>query len=142
MSAKKPPKSQIRVLCVDDHLEIRRLFELVLKDQEGIEIVGMSDSAEDLEQRIEEHRPEVVVMDISMPGRNPVDAMREAKGQYPSVRFLVSSSYDDPGMIERVFQAGANGYLVKGSAFEELADSIRRVTRDEKVVPRKLPDAW
>lgn len=142
MSPKKPPpQPQIRVLCVDDHLEIRRLFELVLKEQDGIEIVGMSDSAEDLEQRIEEHRPEVVVLDISMPGRNPVDAMREAKEQYPAVRFLVSSSYDDPGMIERVFQAGANGYLVKGSAFEELADSIRRVTRDEKVVPRK-PDAW
>jgi DNA-binding NarL/FixJ family response regulator len=142
MSPKKQPKPGIRVLCVDDHLEIRRLFELVLKDQEGIEIVAMSDSAEDLEQKIEEHRPEVVVMDISMPGRNPVDAMREAREQYPAVRFLVSSSYDDPGMIERVFQAGANGYLVKGSAFEELADSIRRVTRDEKVVPRKLPDAW
>jgi DNA-binding NarL/FixJ family response regulator len=137
---KKRSEPDIRVLCVDDHLEIRRLFELVLKDQEGIEIVAMADSAEDLEEKIETHRPEVVVLDISMPGRNPVDAMREARERYPAVRFLVSSSYDDPGMIERVFQAGANGYLVKGSAFEELADSIRRVKRDEKVVPGKLPD--
>lgn len=141
MTTKKKPQPGIRVLCVDDHLEIRRLFELVLKDQDGIEIVAMSDSAEDLEKKIEENRPEVVVMDISMPGRNPVDAMRDCRKQYPAVRFLVSSSYDDPGMIERVFEAGANGYLVKGTAFEELADSIRRVTRDEKVVPRK-PDAW
>jgi len=141
VTTKKKPQPGIRVLCVDDHLEIRRLFELVLKDQDGIEIVAMSDSAEDLEKKIEENRPEVVVMDISMPGRNPVDAMRDCRKQYPAVRFLVSSSYDDPGMIERVFEAGANGYLVKGTAFEELADSIRRVTRDEKVVPRK-PDAW
>lgn len=137
---KRDAGGTIRVLCVDDHLEIRRLFELVLKDQKGIEVVGMADSAEKLETDIETHRPEVVVLDISMPGRNPVDAMRDAKASHPSVHFLVSSSYDDPGMIERAFHAGASGYLVKGSAFEELADSIRRVMRDEKVVPGKLPD--
>lgn len=127
----------IRVLCVDDHVEIRRLFELVLKDQQGIEIVGMAESAEDLEKEIATVQAEVVVLDISMPGRNPVDAMREAKAAFPEVRFLVSSSYDDPGMIERVLDAGANGYLVKGTAFDELAESIRRVRRDEQVLPRK-----
>lgn len=127
----------IRVLCVDDHVEIRRLFELVLKDQKGIEIVGMAESAEELEKEIEAAQAEVVVLDISMPGRNPVDAMRDAKAAFPGVRFLISSSYDDPGMIERVLQAGANGYLVKGSAFDELAESIRRVRRDEQVLPGK-----
>ncbi|HYV17561.1 MAG TPA: response regulator transcription factor [Verrucomicrobiae bacterium] len=136
---KKAAGDPIRVLCIDDHLEIRRLFELVLKDEKGIEIVAMADSAEKLEEHIETHAPEVVVLDISMPGRNPVEAMRETKRRHPGVRFLISSSYDDPGMIQRVFDAGANGYLVKGSAFEDLADSIRRVTLDEKVMPRKLP---
>ena len=131
------PAGSIRVLCVDDHVEIRRLFELVLKDQQGIEIVGMADSAEELEKEIEAVQAEVVVMDISMPGRNPVEAMRDAKAAFPEVRFLMASSYDDPGMIERVLQAGANGYLVKGTAFDELAESIRRVRRDEQVLPGK-----
>lgn len=134
---KKKRESGIRVLCVDDHVEIRRLFELVLKDQEGIEVVGMADSAEELEKEIQAVQAEVVVMDISMPGRNPVDAMREAKAAFPEVRFLISSSYDDPGMIERALDAGANGYLVKGTAFDELAESIRRVRRDEEVLPKK-----
>ena len=138
---KKGAGESIRVLCVDDHLEIRRLFELVLKDQKGIEIVGMAESAEQLEEEIEKHDAQVVVLDISMPGRSPVEAMRDVKKSHPGVRFLVSSSYDDPGMIERVFDAGADGYLVKGSAFEELADSIRRIVRDEKVLPQKLPEA-
>ena len=129
--------ASIRVLCVDDHVEIRRLFELVLKDQKGIEVVGMADSAEQLEQAIQSSQADVVVMDISMPGRNPVDAMRDAKAAFPAVRFLVSSSYDDPGMIERVIEAGASGYLVKGTAFDELADSIRRVRRNEQVLPGK-----
>jgi DNA-binding NarL/FixJ family response regulator len=138
MTTKKEAKGKsIRVLCVDDHVEIRRLFELVLKDQKGIEIVGMAESAEELEKEIEAAQAEVVVLDISMPGRNPVDAMRDAKAAFPGVRFLISSSYDDPGMIERVLQAGANGYLVKGSAFDELAESIRRVLRDEQVLPGK-----
>jgi len=138
MTTKKEAKGKsIRVLCVDDHVEIRRLFELVLKDQKGIEIVGMAESAEELEKEIEAAQAEVVVLDISMPGRNPVDAMRDAKAAFPDVRFLISSSYDDPGMIERVLQAGANGYLVKGSAFDELAESIRRVRRDEQVLPGK-----
>jgi len=138
MTTKKEAKGKsIRVLCVDDHVEIRRLFELVLKDQKGIEIVGMAESAEELEKEIEAAQAEVVVLDISMPGRNPVDAMRDAKAAFPGVRFLISSSYDDPGMIERVLQAGANGYLVKGSAFDELAESIRRVRRDEQVLPGK-----
>lgn len=127
----------IRVLCVDDHVEIRRLFELVLKEQQGIEVVGLADSAEQLEQEIQTTQADVVVLDISMPGRNPVDAMRDAKAAFPAVRFLVSSSYDDPGMIERVLDAGASGYLVKGTAFDELADSIRRVRRDEQVIPGK-----
>jgi DNA-binding NarL/FixJ family response regulator len=138
---KKEAGDTIRVLCIDDHLEIRRLFELVLKEEKEIEIVAMADSAENLEQQIETHAPDVVVIDISMPGRNPVDAMRDTKKLHPGVRFLVSSSYDDPGMIQRVFDAGANGYLVKGSAFEDLADSIRRITLDEMVMPRKLPQA-
>ena len=138
MTTKKEAKGKsIRVLCVDDHVEIRRLFELVLKDQKGIEIVGMAESAEELEKEIAAAQAEVVVLDISMPGRNPVDAMRDAKAAFPGVRFLISSSYDDPGMIERVLQAGANGYLVKGSAFDELAESIRRVRRDEQVLPGK-----
>lgn len=131
------PAAAIRVLCVDDHVEIRRLFELVLKDQQGIEIVGMAESAEDLEKEIQAVQAEVVVMDISMPGRNPVEAMRDAKAAFPGVRFLMASSYDDPGMIERALDAGANGYLVKGTAFDELAESIRRVRRDEQVLPGK-----
>ena len=127
----------IRVLCVDDHIEIRRLFELVLKDQPGIDVVGMADSADTLEKEIQTSQADVVVMDISMPGRNPVDAMRDARAAFPAVRFLVSSSYDDPGMIERVIEAGAHGYLVKGTAFDELAEAIRRVRRDEQVLPGK-----
>jgi DNA-binding NarL/FixJ family response regulator len=126
-----------RILCVDDHLEIRRLFELVMRDNPEFEVVGTSDGAEGLEARVEELSPDVVVLDLSMYGRDPLDAMKCVKQQLPSVRFLVSSSWDDEETIEKAFQAGASGYLVKEGNFDDLADAIRRVARDEKVVPSR-----
>ena len=128
-----------RILCVDDHVEIRRLFELVMRDSPEFEVVGTSDGAEELEARVEELAPDVVVLDLSMYGRDPLDAMRSVKQHLPATRFLVSSSLDDPETIDRALQAGATGYLVKEGDFDALADAIRRVARDEKVVPRRRP---
>lgn len=129
-----------RILCVDDHAEIRRLFELVMRDNPEFELVGTSEGAEELEARVEELSPDVVILDLSMYGRDPLDAMRSVKERVPGTRFLVSSSWDDEETIDRAFQAGASGYLVKEGNFDALADAIRRVAKDEKVVPaRRTP---
>ncbi|HEU5180539.1 MAG TPA: response regulator transcription factor [Candidatus Polarisedimenticolia bacterium] len=129
-----------RILCVDDHVEIRRLFELVMRDNPEFEVVGTSEGAEELEARVEELSPDVVILDLSMYGRDPLDAMRSVKERIPGTRFLVSSSWDDEETIDRAFQAGASGYLVKEGNFDALADAIRRVAKDEKVVPaRRTP---
>ena len=128
-----------RILCVDDHAEIRRLFELVMRDNPEFEVVGTSEGAEGLEDRIVELTPDVVVLDLSMYGRDPLDAMRSVKERLPGTRFLVSSSWDDSDTIDRAFEAGATGYLVKEGNFDALADAIRRVAKDEKVVPSRRP---
>ncbi len=129
-----------RILCVDDHVEIRRLFELVMRDNPEFEVVGTSDGAEELEARVEELLPDVVILDLSMYGRDPLEAMRCVKARVPGIRFLVSSSWDDEETIDRAFQAGATGYLVKEGNFDALADAIRRVAKDERVVPsRRTP---
>ena len=133
------PERRTRILCVDDHVEIRRLFELVMRDNPEFEVVGTSDGAEELEARVEELAPDVVVLDLSMYGRDPLDAMKSVKQQLPGVRFLVSSSWDDEETIDRAFQAGATGYLVKEGNFDALADAIRRVANNEKVVPSRRP---
>ena len=127
---------KIRILCVDDHAEIRRVFELVMQDQPEFELVGTSQSAEGLESRVEELSPDVVILDMSMPGRSPLQAMHDTRAKFPEVRFLVSSAYDDGRRIEEAFDAGATGYLVKGGTFDELSQAIRDVAHDEKVTPR------
>jgi DNA-binding NarL/FixJ family response regulator len=124
-----------RILCVDDHVEIRRLFEVVMRDDPEFEVVGTAEGAEGLEDRVEELSPDVVVLDLSMQGRDPLDAMQSVMRQIPGTRFLVSSSWDDEETIHRAFQAGATGYLVKEGNFDELAEAIRRVAKGEKVVP-------
>jgi DNA-binding NarL/FixJ family response regulator len=131
--------TKIRILCVDDHAEIRRLFSLVMEDRPEFEVVGTSESAEDLEAKLEELAPDVVVLDISMPGREPLDAMKAAITRFPSVRFLVASSYDHGPMVQKAFSAGATGYLVKGAPFDEMADAIRNVARGVRVTPRRAP---
>ena len=133
------PNRKIRILCVDDHAEIRRLFTLVMEDRPEFEVVGTSQSAEDLEAKVEEMTPDVVVLDISMPGRDPLEAMKATIARYPAVRFLVASSYDHGPMVQRAFSAGATGYLVKGAPFEEMAEAIRNVAKGDRVSPRKAP---
>lgn len=128
-------ETTIRVLCIDDHDEIRRLFELILRDHADLQTVGTLASAEGLEESLHALQPHVVVLDLSMPGPHPLRAMKAAKMQHPEVQFLVSSSYDDSLTIDEALNAGAAGYLMKEAAFDSLADAIRKVARGEKVIP-------
>ena len=128
-------EQKIRILCVDDHAEIRKLFELMISEHAEFHTVGSLESAEGLEESIERLLPDVVVLDLSMPGRRPLEALRSAGKRFPSVRFLVSSAYDDPAIIEETVRAGANGFLVKEGVFDQLADAIRKVAANEAVFP-------
>ena len=131
------PKSRTRVLLVDDRVEFRRLFELYLQDHEDFEIVGMAYRCDDLEKEIEKLDPGVIILDLSMPGRDPLEAMQEARRTHPSVRFLVFSLSDEDEKVNGAFAAGATGYQVKEGGFDELAEAIRRTARGERVQPQR-----
>lgn len=133
MSAQKP----IRVLWVDDNADFRMLLVQIMKDYTGFETVGALSDANNLEDRVAELEPDVTVLDLSMPGRRPLDALRSAARRFPHVRFLVSSSFDDARAVEDAMSAGAAGYLIKEGDFDELTRAIRRVANGERVVPRE-----
>jgi len=128
--------ARTRLLFVDDRVEFRRLFELFMEDHPDLEIVGMTARATGLEAKVSELRPDVVIMDLSMPGEDPLEAMRGIKERHAGVRFLVFSLRDDDATIGRAMALGADGYAVKEGSFEALAQTIRRVARGENVVPR------
>jgi len=114
-----------RVLLADDHRILRQGLRSLLSAQEDFEIIGEADDGRSAVEMAERLAPHVIVMDIGMPDLNGIDATRQIIARMPSVRVIALSAYADRRLIAEVLKAGASGYLLKESAFEELAEAIR-----------------
>ena len=124
----------IRVLIVDDHSVVRAGVRLLLEHEEDMEPVG---EAADARQALEMARrltPDVVVMDVVMPGTTGVDAAAEIRHELPDVRILMLSMQDDPSYVRQAFANGATGYVLKEAADAELVTAVRRVASGEQYV--------
>ena len=121
------PAARIGVMLVDDHAVVRMGFRLLLDAAPDMRVVAEADSGEEAMRRIDEARPEVVVMDISMPGIGGLEAVRRILAKEPAARILVLSAHEDAMHARRVLKAGAAGYLTKRSAAEALIQAIREV---------------
>jgi len=121
--------AQTNVLLVDDHSVVRMGFRLLLEGSSDIRVVAEAESGEDAVRRFDESRPDVVVMDISMPGIGGLEAIRRILAREPAARILVLSAHEDAMHARRVLKAGAVGYLTKRSAAEALIQAIRQVNQ-------------
>ena len=117
----------IGVMLVDDHAVVRMGFRLLLEGSADIKVVAEADSGEDACRKFPEFRPDVVVMDISMPGIGGLEAIDRILAREPAARILVLSAHEDAMHARRVLKAGAAGYLTKRSAAEALMQAIRQV---------------
>jgi two-component system invasion response regulator UvrY len=117
----------INVMLVDDHAVVRMGFRLLLEGSSDIKVVGEAESGEEACRRFPELKPDVVVMDISMPGIGGLEAIDRILAREPSARILVLSAHEDAMHARRVLKAGAAGYLTKRSAAEALMQAIRQV---------------
>jgi two-component system, NarL family, invasion response regulator UvrY len=120
-----------RVMLVDDHALVRMGFRMLMADA-GIEVVAEAGSGEEACQRYAAARPEVVVIDLSMPGIGGLEATRRLLAQDPKARILVLSAHEDTAHPRRALKAGALGYLAKRSAPEALAVAVAAVARGER----------
>jgi len=118
---------KIRVILTDDHAVVRMGFRLLLQGTHDIEVVGEAETGEDAGQRFVERRPDVLVMDLSMPGMGGLEAVTRVLAKDPAARILILSAHEDTIHPKRVLKAGAVGYLSKRSAAEELIQAIRQV---------------
>jgi len=124
----------IRVLLVDDHAVVREGLRAFLELQEGIEVVGeAADGAEGLAEA-ERLRPDVVLMDLLMPGLDGVAAMRELRGRLPAARAIVLTSFLDEDRLLPALRAGAAGYLLKNAPPAEVARAVRAAHAGEAVL--------
>ncbi|MFH1812644.1 MAG: response regulator transcription factor [Pseudomonadota bacterium] len=117
----------IKVMLVDDHAVVRMGFKLLLAACEDIEVVGEADSGETAYVCYAELKPDVVVMDLSMPGMGGIEAVRRLTARDKGVRILALSAHEDTAHPKRVLKAGATGYLSKRGAPEALIDAVRTV---------------
>ena len=121
MSSKRP----LRVLLADDHRLMRELVARLLKTQPDIEVVGDAADGCQALQRAGELRPDVVLMDVSMPGMDGIEATRRIRAELPAVRVVGFSTYDEPEVRQLMMEAGAEAYLVKGGACGALFAALR-----------------
>ncbi|MEW5708142.1 MAG: response regulator transcription factor [Pseudomonadota bacterium] len=119
--------SPLKVMLVDDHAVVRMGFRLLLESTPDIRVVAEADTGEQALKRYPEARPDVVVMDLSMPGMGGMEAVRRLLAKDKDARILVLSAHDDTLHPKRVLEAGALGYLSKRSAPEELIQAVRLV---------------
>ncbi|MFM1911615.1 MAG: Response regulator UvrY [Pseudomonadota bacterium] len=117
----------INVLLVDDHAVVRMGFKMLLESDSDIKVIAEADSGENAVKMYMEHKPDVVVMDITMPGIGGLEATDRIMAKDSSARILVLSAHEDSVHPKRVLNAGAMGYLTKRSAAEELIKAIRTV---------------
>jgi DNA-binding NarL/FixJ family response regulator len=121
--------SKIAVILVDDHEVVRQGLRALLESQVDMQVVGEAQNGHQAISLALEKHPDVVVMDISMPGLNGLEATREIVKSVPDAKVLVLTSYDDDDCVVQMSQAGAVGYLTKRSAADELTEAIRAVRR-------------
>ena len=122
---------KIKVLVADDHTILRQGIKALLDNQEGIEVVGEAKDGREAIKVIEELLPDVIMMDIAMPGLNGLEATRRIKKKFPKMKVLVLTMYANEEYIFQILNAGANGYLVKETAFQDLISAIKAVYRGE-----------
>jgi DNA-binding NarL/FixJ family response regulator len=117
----------IRILVVDDHPMLRDGVRAVIDTQPDLTVVAEADNGEQAIELFARHRPDVVLMDLQMPGMGGVAAIEALRADYPQARIVVLTTYAGDAQATRALRAGANGYLLKSSMRKELLDTIRSV---------------
>ncbi|MDD3517433.1 MAG: response regulator [Chromatiales bacterium] len=131
----------IRVLLVDDHDLVRMGVRRLLEDrsgQAGIEVIAEAASGEQAIEAAREHRPDVVLMDVDMPGMGGVEATRRLRAHWPAMKVLILTVHDDGPFPRWLLEAGASGYLTKGCHADEMALAIRRVMEGQRYLSPEI----
>lgn len=131
-------KNKISVLLVDDHAVVRAGYEMLLKNTDDIEVVAQAENGEQAIKSYIDFEPDVVVMDLSLPGIGGLEAIRRIIARDSQAHILVFSMHEDIVFVEQALQAGAKGYLPKSSAPENLIEAIRTMHSGEMHIDSEI----
>ncbi len=128
----------IKVLVVDDHDLVRTGITRMLADIEGLQVIGQADSGEESLKKTRELKPDVVLMDVKMPGIGGLEATRKLLRSYPDLKVIAVTACEDDLFPTRLLQAGAAGYLTKGAALEEMVQAIRMAFAGQRYISSQI----
>lgn len=117
----------IRIILADDHAMMREGLRSILESELGYSVIAQAGNGRETVQLVKSHAPDLVIMDISMPGLNGIEATRQILQAAPETRVLVLSAHSDQEYVDRFFALGAAGYVLKQSSLADLAEAIRVV---------------
>ena len=129
---------KIRVVLADDHAVVRKGIREFLEEAGDVDVVAEADDGAQALDLVEEHRPDVAVLDIRMPRVTGVEATRKIKQRFPHVRVLILTAYDDDPYVFALLQAGADGYVLKTASSDELIRAVRTVHRGESALSPQI----
>ncbi len=130
----------IKIIIVDDHPIVRRGLKQIIAEEYDMEVVGEAESAQEALALVRRIDCDAVVLDITMPGRNGIDLLKQLKYEYPKLPILILSVHEEEQYASRVIKVGASGYLTKDSAPDALVKAIRKVTSGGKYVSPLLAE--
>ena len=122
----------IRILVADDHAVVREGIRTVLEESEDLEVVAEAADGVEAVSLAKEHRPDVVILDITMPGYTGLQATEMLREELPECRVLILSMHDHPEYVLSAVRAGARGYILKDAGPQEVRDAVRAVNRGEE----------
>lgn len=128
----------IRVLVVDDHDLVRTGITRMLADIEGLQVVGQACTGEEALLKVRELKPDVVLMDVKMPGIGGLEATRKLMRSHPDIKVVAVTVCEDEPFPTRLLQAGAAGYLTKGAALDEMVQTIRLVFAGQRYIDPQI----
>ncbi|HEX7740666.1 MAG TPA: response regulator transcription factor, partial [Marmoricola sp.] len=128
----------IRLLLADDQALVRGALSALLNLEPDLEVVAEVGAGDEVVAAIEEHHPDVALLDVEMPGMDGITATAAVRERFPDTRVLIVTTFGRPGFLRRAMQAGASGFVVKDTPAAQLADAVRRVHQGLRVVDPAL----
>lgn len=130
----------IRIVVADDHAIVRKGLVQILSDTEHLRVVGEAENAVDAMRVVRQENPDVLLLDVAMPGKSGIEALKPLKQEFPRLKILVLSMYPEDQFGVRAIKAGALGYLNKASAPDRLIEAVERIAAGKRYITPELAE--